>query len=119
MSLGSLHRGKRFRRELTARNYGAWILCALLLVLCANARLARYDIHQRTQKLATTQAYLDGAETLRKLPRTATLVPGQVVAPAIFVVTTLHTVLLTAVLPKAAPFKGFSAEFCLRPPPVR
>ena len=114
MLSGNLH-----RRERTTRDYGAWLLCGLLLVLCANARLASYQIHPRTLKLATTQACLDGAETLRKLPKAEPLVWWQAFAIFSFVAAALYAVLLTTVLPETVPFRGFDPDTCLRPPPVR
>jgi len=101
------------------RNCGAWLLCGLLLVLCVNARLASYQIQSRTLKLATTQAYLDGAETLRKLPKALPLVWWQAFAIFNFVAAALYAVILITVLPEAVPFRGFDPETCLRPPPVR
>ena len=43
----------------TIRDYSAWLLCALLLLFCANAKVARYDLQHRNLKLATIQSYID------------------------------------------------------------
>src|ERR1035438_6480472 len=45
--------------RLTIRDYSAWLLCALLLLFCANAKLARYYVEHRNLKLATVQSYVD------------------------------------------------------------
>jgi hypothetical protein len=55
------------------RDYSAWLLCALLLLFCANARLARYDIQYRNLKLATAQQYLDRDDTRLELSIAALL----------------------------------------------
>jgi len=106
-------------RAFSTRNYGAWILCALLVLFCVNAGLARYETHQRIPKLATTQAYLDGVETLRKVPQAADLVLWHTVTIANFVGTTVHGAVLAALLLRVPPFKGFDPETYLRPPPVQ
>ena len=107
------------RRGLATRNYGAWLLCGLLLILCANARLASYDIHHRALRLATTQAYVDSTESVRKLPKTSTLLQWQMIATAAFVATILLTVRFTAYTPAVIPIDRFDPEYCSRPPPVR
>jgi hypothetical protein len=50
----------RFAGKAAMRHCSAWLLCALLLILCANAKLARYEIHKQTLRLASIQTYLDG-----------------------------------------------------------
>jgi hypothetical protein len=101
------------------RDYGAWLLCALLVMLCANARLARYDIHHRALNLSTTQAYVDGVETLRKLPRATPPLLWQAVAVVAFAVAALYAALLTTSVPEAVPSNRFDPECCSRPPPAR
>jgi len=99
------------------RHCSAWLLSALLLILCTNAKLARYEVHQQTLKLASTQAYLDGAETLKDLSKTPTLLWCLGVV-AVAVLIPKQTILLTVVIPSSNPFKGFDPEFRIRPPPV-
>ena len=74
MSLDFWYRKNYFTGSAMMRHCSEWILCVLLLVLCVSAKMARYEIQKPTLKLATTQAYLDGEETLRKLPKTGSLV---------------------------------------------
>ena len=110
---GNLH-----RRELATQSFGAWLLCALLLLLCANARLARYEIHQRILRLATTQAYVDGIETLRKLPKAPPPLLGQAEVVA-FAVTTPLAASLEVSVSETVAFEGFDPESCLRSPPIQ
>lgn len=55
------------------RDYSAWLLCALLLLFCANARLARYDIQDHNLRMATAQQYLDRDDTRLELSIAALL----------------------------------------------
>ena len=71
MSLDFWYRKNYFTGSAMMRHCSEWVLCVLLLVLGVSAKIARYEIQKPTLKLATTQAYLDGEETLRKLPKTA------------------------------------------------
>jgi hypothetical protein len=105
-------------RARRTRNYGAWLLCALLLVLCINARLARYEFHQRTLKLATTQSFLDGTETLRKVPTIVPLLLSLPVAITGFPLALLRVGLVMPLVSTAVPFRGFDPERSLRSPPV-
>ena len=101
-----------------ARNYGAWLLCLLLLLLGANTRLARYAMHQRTLKLATTQAYLDGSETLRTMPKAVPLALWQVAVITAFANLMLHRRLVADFLPRVIPVRETDPECYLRPPPI-
>jgi hypothetical protein len=109
----------RFTGKAAMRHCGAWLLCALLLILCASAKLARYEIHKDTLKLASTQTYLDGEETLLKelSKTTPVLWFAGIIAVSIFIRT--QTILLTVVISSSTPFKGFDPESRLRPPPLR
>ena len=111
---GTLHgRGRTVRNS-----YRAWLLCALVLLLCLDARLARYGKQQRNLKLATTQSYVDGTETLRKVPNTAfSLLWLAAAIASLFGLAGLRTVSLTVCVPAAAPFKRFDLVYCSRPPP--
>jgi hypothetical protein len=90
----------------------------LLLLLGANTRLARYAFHQRTLKLATTQAYLDGSETLRTLPKAVPLMLWQVAVIAAFAIVMLHARLLADFLPWPVPVRETDPDCYLRPPPI-
>jgi hypothetical protein len=81
-------------------------------------KLARYELHKDTLKLASTQAYLDGEETLKELSKTTPLLwcVGVIAVPILI---RTQAILLTVVIPSSPPFKGFDPEFRLRPPPVR
>ncbi len=114
MFSSSLH-----RRPLEQRKDGVWLLCVLLLVLCINARLANYQINHRFLKLATTQSFVEGTETLRKLPKAPPPLLWESVAIAAIAVATLFATRLTVLSPIAVPFGGFDAERYLRPPPVQ
>jgi hypothetical protein len=111
--------GKRFAGKAKLRHASAWVLCALLLIFCANAKLARYEIQRHSLKLATTQTYLDGEETLRKLPKIAPLLFWCVGVIAIPLLIRRREILLPAVIPISSALKGFDPESHLRPPPVQ
>ena len=113
MFSGSLHRRRRQERKC-----GAWLLCALLLILCVNARLASYQVNHRVLSLATTQSFVESSETARKLPKAAPPLFWESVAIAAFVVATRHAKEVAASSPKAFPFNGSDPERYLRPPPV-
>ena len=113
MFSSSLHRRRRQERKC-----GAWLLCALLLILCVNARLASYQVNHRVLRLATTQSFVDSSETARKLPKAAPPLFWESVAIAAFVVATRHAKEVAASSPKAFPFNGSDPERYLRPPPV-
>jgi hypothetical protein len=124
MSLDFRHRRNRFTGSPTMRHGSALILCGLLLLLCVNARLARYDIQQRTTtRLATTQSYLDGGETIRKLAAGAVfllLCAGMFAGTfKVFTPTSARAVSLAAVVPSVTAFRGVDPESYLRPPPTR
>jgi hypothetical protein len=108
----------RFRREAAMRYFGGIVLCALLLILCTSAKLARYEIHKPTLKLASTQAYLDGEEIRKELSKTAPLVSlvGVIAVPFLIL---RKARLRPVVLSSSLSFKGFDPESCLRPPPAR
>ena len=119
MSLDVSYRGRRFAGKATIRQYCGWILCALLLIFCVNAKAARYEIHKTRAKLAITQAYLDGEETIRKLPKTALLLLCCVGIVGASSLIRPQAILLPITIPSLTPFRGFDPEFHLRPPPVR
>jgi hypothetical protein len=111
-------RTTRLRREAALRPFSCMVLCALLLVFSTNARLARYEIHQPTLKLASTQAYLDGKEIRKELSKTTPLVSLAGVI-AVLLLVREKAILFPAVFSSLPPFNGFNPEFCLRPPPAR
>ncbi|HEY4900439.1 MAG TPA: hypothetical protein VIH91_06425 [Terriglobales bacterium] len=108
----------RFAGETTMRHCSAWVLCALLLILCASAKVARYEIQKPTLKLATTQTYLDGEETLRKLPKPAPPLFWCAAVIAVSVFLLARATLRPAVIPISSALKGFDPESHLRAPPV-
>jgi hypothetical protein len=63
----------RILGKTTVRHCSAWLLGALLLFFCANARLARYKVEHRDLKLATAQSYVDSDETRLELAIAALL----------------------------------------------
>lgn len=107
----------RFRSEAAIRYFGGIVLCALILILCTNAKLARYQIQNPTLKLASTQTYLDGEEIRKELSKTAPLV--SFVGVIAFPLLVWRKARLPAVLSSSPSFNGFDPESCLRPPPVR
>ncbi len=100
------------------RYFGGIVLGALLLILCTSAKLARYEIHRPTLKLASTQAYLDGEEVQKELSKTAPPVSfiGVIAVPLLI---WRKPRLLPVVLSSPPSFTGSDPESCLRPPPVR
>ena len=118
MSLNLWHRRIASVKQETIRPYSAWILCALLVVLCTNAKLARYDLHARSPKLATNQAYLDAGETSRTLPRVSPPRLWGLGGIALAALAGSHAILSTDVSSIGAPFVGFDTESHLRAPPT-
>jgi uncharacterized membrane protein YidH (DUF202 family) len=97
--------------------YSAWFLCGLLILFCANARMARYVKWQRSSKLITAQTYLDSGEIR---------LPASVVALLLLFCIPFATVsrrnVATAsrnscLLPLAVRADAFDREFHIRPPP--
>ncbi|MGC1646520.1 MAG: hypothetical protein WA741_11880 [Candidatus Sulfotelmatobacter sp.] len=102
----------------TSRHYSAWLLGALLLLFVANARAARYDMHRRDLKLATTQSYLDSDETWLELSMAAVLLSwcGAHLGLRVFFAPTALRV--TVAIPVVSPRGEFDRELRLRPPPL-
>jgi hypothetical protein len=101
----------------TILQYSAWFLCGLLLLFCANARMARYVQLQRSVQPATTQTYLDSDEVRLQASVVALLlvfcVPFIAVSPRrMAAVSRCHVF-----LPLAVRADEFSCEFHIRPPP--
>ena len=94
------------------------MLCGLLLVLCASARLARYDVQHRAFRLATTQAYVDGGEGLRKLPKSTSPLVWQALAVAVLAAATLQLVSFTFFVPVPVPLQRSAPKQHSRAPPV-
>jgi hypothetical protein len=111
--------GNRFAGKPTMRPCSAWVLCALLLILSANAKLARYESHRQNLKLASTQTYLDGEEARRELSKTTPLVLWSVGAIAVLLIVTTREAVFPGAPPSSPQLKGFDPEAHLRPPPVR
>ena len=111
-------KGKLHRRDFTTQIYGTLLLCGLLLGLCASVRLARYDLQHRSFRLATNQAYVDGNEGLRKLPKSAPPLVWQALAVAAFATATLQLVSFTFFAPVPILLRRSGPEQYSRPPPV-
>lgn len=104
--------------KTTSRYYSAWLLGALLLLFVANARVARYDMHRRDLKLATTQSFLDSDETWLELSMAALLLSwcGAHLGQRVFFA---PTALRIAVATPVVSSRGqFDRELRLRPPPL-
>ena len=119
MTLDFWYRKNCFTGSAVMRHCSAWVSCVLLLILGASAKIARYETQKPTLKLATTETYLDGKETLRKLPKTAPplFLCAAVIAGSVF--SLARTTLRPAVNPISSALKGFDPESHLRAPPVR
>jgi hypothetical protein len=101
----------------TIRDYSAWILCALLLLFCANARLVRYDVQHRNLKLATVQSYVDRDDMRLELSIAALLLLWCVaILPAPRFVAGRVSETRPAILVSMRPGE-FDPESHLRPPP--
>jgi hypothetical protein len=109
---------RTFVVRAAVRHCSGAVLCTLLLVFCTNARLARYEIHNPTLKLASTQSYLDGEEIRKELSKTAPLV-SFVAVIAVPLPTRRKAIPFPVVPSSSQPFKGFDPESRLRPPPAR
>src|SRR5271169_2636707 len=117
MSLAVQTPGNRNIGITINRHCSAWILSALLLVFCANARLARYQFGSRNLKLATTQSYLDNDETRLEAFIAALLLLWCVtVIPVLRIAATSESLLATT-LPTSYHSGAFDPESHLRPPP--
>jgi len=103
------------------RDFSSWVLCALLLIFCGNARLARYSRGRSNLKLATAQSYLDGDETRLELTLAALLLLWSVaVVPVLRVTANRGAVVMAAVCGFPHYYSGeFNRESHLRPPPLR
>ncbi len=109
---------RAFATRAAVRHSSATVLCALLLVFCTNARLARYEIHNPALKLASTQSYLDGDEIRKELSK-ATPPVSLVGVIAVPLPIRRKAIPFPVVLSSSQPFKGFDPESRLRPPPAR
>ena len=117
MSFGPQNQRTRTYREITLRHYSAWLLGALLLLFCANARLARYDMQYRTLKLATAQRYLDRDDMRLELSIAALLLLWCVAilpVPRFAAGTASELRVAISALPRPG---EFDPESHLRPPP--
>jgi hypothetical protein len=109
---------RAFVARAAVRHFSCTVLCALLLVFCTNARLARYEIHNPALKLASAQTYLDGEEIRKELSKIAPLV-SFVGVIAVHLPIRRKAIPFRVVLSSSQPFKGFDPESHLRPPPTR
>ncbi len=103
--------------KATIRDHSAWILCALLLLFCANAKLARYDIQDRNLKLVTAQQFLDRDDTRLELSIAALLLlwcAAILPVPRFASATVAETAMANFALPRPG---EFDPESHLRPPP--
>jgi|SRR5271166_381477 len=117
MSPGLQSHRKRICSESTARDYSAWLLGALLLLFCANASLARYDLQRRNLKLATAQRYLDRDDARLELSIAALLLlwcAAILPVPQFAAIRVSATAAANAALPRPG---EFDPESHLRPPP--
>ena len=117
-AIGELVLSSEDRLAAMMRHCSAWVLCVLLLILCASAKIARYEIQNPTLKLATTQTYLHGEETLRKQPKTAPPLLWCAAPIAVSVFLRARATLVPAVIPISSALEGFDPESHLRAPPV-
>ncbi len=109
----------RFTGKATMRHYRAWILCALVLVFCANAKLSRDELRKHTVNQSSTRAFLDGRDSRGKLSDIPPLLLWCVGGFAAFLFIRRRGTLLPAVVPNTPTFSGFDPESHLRPPPIR
>jgi hypothetical protein len=101
----------------TIRDYSAWLLCALLLLFCANAKVARYDLQHRNLKLATIQSYIDRDDLRLELSIAALLLlwcVAIVPVPRFAASTVTEMAGATSTLPRPG---EYDPESHLRPPP--
>jgi len=110
--------GTRSTREIAIRHFSGVALSALLLFFCTNARLARYEIHKPTLRLASTQSYLVGEELRKGLSKPKPLL-SFVAAISVLLLIRSAAISLPVVLSSLPPFEEFSPQFRLRSPPAR
>ena len=103
--------------KTTVRHYGAWLLGALLLFFCADARVARYNVERRDLKLATAQSYLDSDETRLELSIAALLLLWCAAVIAVPGLATAMVFKVAVALPTSSQRGDFDPELHLRPPP--
>jgi hypothetical protein len=106
-----------FTGEATMRHYSAWLLCALLLVFCASAKLDRYELRQHNVNQASARAFLDGREQRGKPSNIPPLLLWCVAGAALYLFLRTSVVLLPSFVPTSQAFSGFDPESHLRPPP--
>jgi hypothetical protein len=110
---------RAFATRAAVRHSSATVLCALLLVFCTNARLARYEIHNPALKLASAQTYLDSEEIRKELSKATPLVSLVGVIAVPLPIPQRKAIPFPVVLSSSQPFKGFDPESRLRPPPAQ
>jgi hypothetical protein len=110
---------RAFVARAAVRHCSGAVLCALLLVLCTTAKLARYEVHNPALKLASAQTYLDGEEIRKELSKTTPLLSFVGVIAVPLSIRRKAIPFPPVVLSSSQPFKGFGPESHLRPPPAR
>jgi hypothetical protein len=105
------------RREATTQQYAAWLLAALVVLFCANARLGSYKQLHRSTRPANTRAYFDSEETRLGTPLAALLLLWWTArAKDVRPIAATPSPIISA-SNSAAPLGGFEREFRIRPPP--
>jgi len=96
----------------------AWLLCALMLVFCANAKLASFGFGDRHLKHATTQSFLASEEARLEAAIAALLMMGCVAilrVPRFLSTSQIAPMVPAATAPKT---EVIDRESHLRPPPA-
>jgi len=108
--------GTRSGRESAGRLFGGVLLSSLLLFLCTQARLARYETRKSAPTTASSRAYLDGEEIRKELSIVASVAAVFVVAFVLRVRIEAGRIRVAVLISPA--FRGFVPDACYRPPPA-
>jgi hypothetical protein len=120
MPAGAQALRNRTFRKFRVRHCSGWVLCALLLLFCGSARLARYSGASRNLKLATTQSYLDSDETRLEMSIAVLLLLWTVSVNSALRLAATRGSFAVAAVPYSSRHEGeFDPESYLRPPPLR
>jgi len=104
-------------RNLTTQQYIAWLLAALVVLFCIDARLGSYHALRHNSKSINTRAYLDNEATRLGTSLAALLLLWWVARAASPRLNTASVSRINAAANSVWLAGGFDSEFRVRPPP--
>jgi len=105
------------QRKLTTQQYLAWLLAALVVLFCIDARLGSYNTLHHNPKSINTVAFLDNEETRLGTSLAALLLLWWVARATSLTLSTATASQVSAAVQSAGIAGGFDREFRVRPPP--